>query len=383
MKLRKLRQFSMPNFQKLSNASANSIIVVLQGAQVYSDQVKNSTIGLNETLTSDSEVANYTGMTNIYDTVASLLNSTVPSLLPQVSDLSSNITQINEGLHILEANLSSFNANLFELQNGINQTSQLIYGIPASFIQIWAGIIANSTNPYLANSEANATLYQMSNNFGGNSESIGYYTLFYQVWNGTFQSAPINSITPIERESISVNQSVGIFLSSPGINNQTRQIITTVSSGLNVTNWNQSRAIANLTMSSVAAQVPSSLSSTLGVTPSDLVAQLYSLGASPSNASLANYTISLFSIGFSKNFTSPISGFSVSDLLHSAYDLGTSPTANASWNLASQFIANTTSSAFSGSPLFVVNSTSLDGAARRDWSKRDQFPSSFANQHPD
>ena len=56
-------------------------------------------------------------------------------------------------------------------------------------------------------------------------------------------------------------------------------------------------------MSSVAAQVPSSLSATLGVTPSDLVAQLYSLGASPSNASLENYTISLFSITFSRNFT--------------------------------------------------------------------------------
>ena len=181
---------------------------------MYSDQVKNSTIGLNETLT-DSKVANYTGMTSIYDTVASLLNSTVPSLLPQVSELSSNITQINEGLRTLEANLSSLNANLFELQNGINQTSQLIYGIPASFVQIWTGIIANGTNPYLANSEANATLYQMSNNFGGNSESIGYYTLFYQVWNGTFQSAPMNSITPIERESISVNQSVGAFPEQP------------------------------------------------------------------------------------------------------------------------------------------------------------------------
>ena len=68
----------------------------------------------------------------------------------------------------------------------------------------------------MANSEANATLYQMSDNFGGNAESIGYYTAFYQVWNSTFQ-APMNSTTPIERESISVNQSVHIFLSSPGI----------------------------------------------------------------------------------------------------------------------------------------------------------------------
>ena len=157
-----------------------------------------------------------------------------------------------------------------------------------------------------------------------------------------------------------------------------------VSSGLNVTNWNQSKAIANLTMSSVAAQVPSSLSSTLGVTPSDLVAQLYSLGASPSNASLENYTINLFSITFSKNFTSPSSGFSALSpsalrlrslgLLRQPMPVGILPLNSSQTQPAA---------AFSGSPLFVVNSTSLNEAARRDWSKRDRLSGSFANQRPD
>ena len=52
-------------------------------------------------------------------------------------------------------------------------------------------------------------------------------------------------------------------------------------------------------------------------------------------------------------------GFSVSNLIQSAYNLGKSPSNSQTWNLSCDFISNATQNAFSDSPLFTVNSTSL------------------------
>jgi hypothetical protein len=52
-------------------------------------------------------------------------------------------------------------------------------------------------------------------------------------------------------------------------------------------------------------------------------------------------------------------GFSVSDLVQSAYQLGSSPNETLIWNLACKLISNATQSTFSDSPLFTINSASL------------------------
>ena len=134
-------------FPKASNASDNSIIVLLQGGQVYSDQVKKGAIGLNETLSSDSNVANYTGMTSIYNAVSSLLNSTVPSLLPQVAYLSANISR-TEGLPPAA---------------GWNLTSQLIANATSSAFSGSPLFVVNSTSltGLLAGIGPNATSSQV------------------------------------------------------------------------------------------------------------------------------------------------------------------------------------------------------------------------------
>ncbi|HZW54883.1 MAG TPA: MMPL family transporter [Nitrososphaerales archaeon] len=347
-------------FPSIRNGSDNSIIIVLQNASIHSNAVKSAIFNLNSTIASDSRITNYTGMTSIYNIENSILNSTFPRLLNQTAELEANITTINKGLHSLKGNFSTLSSSMFQLENGINQTAQLVYGVPSAFVDIYSHIVSSGvTDPYIANSQANMTLYSQTGGFGGNPETIGYYTLFYRVWNSTFQTLP-NSTSLQDREAMAINQTATQFLQNPQLDSQTKKIFTAVATGLNVTTWNQQSSISNLTISTLAPSIPAQLTSTLGVTSQDLLTQLHSFGPSPSESTLSNYTISLFESSLSKNGSANVGGFSTSELLHASYNLGSTPTDEAKWNLSASFVANATANVFSGSPLFTVNETSLE-----------------------
>ena len=342
-----------------SNSSDSSILVVIQGAPVYSDSLKQDVLGLNDTISMDTGIGNYTGESSLYSLEASLLNSSVPDILNQTASLQSNIITINSGLYSLQDNLSELSTNLFQLQTGINQTAQLVYGVPAAFVGAWQGIIAQgpSISYTDANTNANATVYNLTSNFGGSTQTIGYYSAFYGAWMTSFQALP-NNTSVLDREAFAVNQAVTAMISSQQLDAQTSQMIGTVASGLTVTNWNQPDAVANLTISTMASSIPAELSSALGASPTSLVNQLYSFGSSPSNATLGNYAITLLEKSYT-NITTADAGFSVSDLMDSSYQLGSSPNDTQTWNLACDLISNATQSTFSDSPLFSINNASL------------------------
>ncbi len=207
---------------------------------------------------------------SLYSLEASLLNSSVPAILNQTASLQSNIGTINSGLYTLQGNLSLLSTNLFQLQSGINQTAQLIYGIPAAYVGAWQGIVAQGvTDPSAANMAANSTVYGLTSNFGGDAQSIGYYTAFFGAWTASFQAFS-NTTAVLDREAFAINQSVTAMLSNSQLDAQTSQMIGTVAAGLTVSSWNQPDAIANLTITTLASSIPSSLSSSLGASPSSL-----------------------------------------------------------------------------------------------------------------
>jgi RND superfamily putative drug exporter len=343
-----------------SNTSGgeDSILVVVQGAQVYSDLLKQKSLALNNTLYNDRDVANYTGESSLYSLEASLLNSSVPAILNQTTSLQSNIVPINSGLYALQDNLTFFSISLFQLQDGINQTAQLVYGIPATFVGVWQGIIAQGvTDPAIANLEANTTVYSLTSNFGGDAQSIGYYQAFFGAWSASFQALS-NDTTVLNRETFAVHQAVTAMLGSGQINSQTSLMVGSVASNLTVNNWNQPQAISNLTISTMTSSIPADISAALGASPSSLVNQLYNFGPNPSNLTLGNYAITLLQQSYS-NLTSADAGFSIADLMQSTYQLGTSPNSTQTWNLACDLISNATQSTFSQAPQFTVNATSL------------------------
>jgi putative drug exporter of the RND superfamily len=349
-------------FPEFGNNSESIIIIAVQGAPVYSDSLKDIVLELNGTLSKDKDIINYTGESNLYSLEASLLNESLPAIINQTANLQSNITTINSGLYSLQDNLSVLSTNLFQMQDGINQTAQLVYGVPAAYVNVWQGVSQQlsaygDTNPIDANTQANATMFSVTSNFGGNAESTAYYTAFFNAWNASYQSLP-DSTSVSDREAFAVGQAVTAFLNNPQLDAQTSQMLGLVASGLTVTTWNQFNALENLTISTMASSIPSELSSSLGTSAKSLVNELYSFGPSPSNATLGNYAISLLETSYS-NITMSDAGFSVSDLMQSAYLLGSSPSDAQAWTLACKFISNAAQSTFSDSPLFSVNSTSL------------------------
>ena len=339
-----------------NNASDNSILIVVQNAQVYSNQLKQAILALNDTVYNDPAISNYTGQTSLYSLEASLLNESLPAIVSQTPSLQSNIATISAGLYTLQDNLSTLSINLFQLQDGINQTASLVFGIPANFVGAWQQTVPQMPDPITASAYTNS-MFNVSANFGGDTQAQAYYSAFYMAWIASFSTLS-NSTSATDREATAIGQAVTDFISNPQLDAQTSQMFGLVASGLNTETWNQPSAIENLTISTIASSIPSSLSTSLGASPTSLVNELYSFGPSPSNATLANYAITLLETSYS-NLTSSDEGFSVADLMQSTYQLGASPSNEQTYNLACDLISNATQNSFVDSPLFQINATSL------------------------
>jgi RND superfamily putative drug exporter len=69
------------------NFSGNSIIVVLENQDVYAKDVRVGIVSLNTSLSSDSKLSDFTGITSIYSVEENLLDSTVPAYVEQVAHI--------------------------------------------------------------------------------------------------------------------------------------------------------------------------------------------------------------------------------------------------------------------------------------------------------
>ena len=107
-------------FPSSTNGSDNSILVVIQGAPVYSDALKQDVLALSDTLSNDTGVGNYTGESSLYSLEASLLTSSIPDILTQAASLQSSIVAINSGLYSPQDNQSASSIN-----SQINDTSSI------------------------------------------------------------------------------------------------------------------------------------------------------------------------------------------------------------------------------------------------------------------
>lgn len=341
-------------FPSASTSSGNnSIILVIQATQIYSNSVKSAIQNLSDSIASDKTISNYTGMQSVFTTETGLLNSTAPNFVSSLEVLFDNISSINKAEYALQANLSSLHAQLFQLQNGVNNTAALVYGVPNNFVVIWEGVQAKGvTDPYQANMYANSTIVNETNNFGGNVQSLSYYSIFYKSWNASFAEMP-NSTSIVAREEFSINQSLAAILQSPNLDSSAKMIFSGVGKNLNTLTWNDSRAISNLTMTLMVSNIPNSLTTTLGISPSTLISEIYNLGPEATNSSYGTIVVSILTNQSSSNPTAK-------KLINDAYSLGASPSTIQIFNLSSKFFANATASSFVDSPLFTVNSTALD-----------------------
>jgi len=133
------------------NFSDNSVIVVLQNQDVYSNDVRLGILSLNHTLSTDSLLPDFTGITSIYSVEEDLLYSTVPAYVKQVAQIAGQIPGSVNGT--VAWHLASR-----ELAASVSQTfaSSPLFTINATSLSyLLSGLDANSTSSQIRASVAN------------------------------------------------------------------------------------------------------------------------------------------------------------------------------------------------------------------------------------
>jgi hypothetical protein len=328
-------------FPASMNQSEDQVILVLQSNDVYSADIRGSILALNTTLSNDASVQNFTGVTSLYSAERGMLLSSLPNLVNQTRSLADTIRMINSKLYETQANLTSTHAAIFNLENGVNQTAQMVYGIPMMYTSTWMNIVSQGvTNPYLANQQANQTVLQMTSSFGGNQLSLSYYSIFTNMWNTSFANPMIND--PMDRAQFASNLTALSFAQSAPLDNQTKGLIISVARGLNITTWNRGEAVRDLTLNIIETQMPTSGTSADNASSNSLLLELYDLSPNPSQEAIANLTINLFTKQLAEQYPELLSatldgglGMSTHDFIVSIYNLGEKPSEESSLNLAS------------------------------------------------
>ena len=133
------------------NFSSDSVIVVLQNKDVYSNDVRLGTLSLNHTLSTDSMLPDFTGITSIYSVEENLLYSTVPAYLRQIALIAAQIPGSANGT-------GAWHLASQELAAGVSQTfaSSPLFTVNAtSLSDLLSGLDANSTSGQIRASVAN------------------------------------------------------------------------------------------------------------------------------------------------------------------------------------------------------------------------------------
>ena len=127
-------------FPSSANSSENSIIVVIQGASVYSDSLKQDMLALDTALSKDTGVVNYTGESSLYSLEDSLLSSSVPTILNQTATLQSILVTINSELYSSQTNQSE------SVTNSNSNITTTAAGFPVSDLTELANQLGPSPN---------------------------------------------------------------------------------------------------------------------------------------------------------------------------------------------------------------------------------------------
>jgi len=127
-------------FPSSANSSENSIIVVIQGASVYSDSLKQDMLALDTALSKDTGVVNYTGESSLYSLEDSLLSSSVPTILNQTGTLQSALVTINSELYSSQTNQSE------SVTNSNSNITTTAAGFPVSDLTELANQLGPSPN---------------------------------------------------------------------------------------------------------------------------------------------------------------------------------------------------------------------------------------------
>ncbi len=186
-----------------TNTSTGPIIVVFQNQNVYSDEVKDDVLSLNQTLGSDPKLINFTGILSPYSEEGSLLDSTIPIYITQIAQIAGQLPSSANTTATWDAATRVF----------VNTTSSLFASSPlftinaSSLYSLLSQLNVNSTPTQVRTSVANLLStdgladypYQLSASILKNFVSPDNKTMIFQIG---FSSTPNASVVIQTRTAV-------------------------------------------------------------------------------------------------------------------------------------------------------------------------------------
>jgi RND superfamily putative drug exporter len=186
-----------------TNTSTGPLIIVFQNQDVYSNGVKADLLSLNRTLGSDPKLANFTGILSIYSEEESLLDSTVPTYVSQISQIVGEQAGPANGPAVWDAAAAAF----------VNTTSSMFASSPlfsingSSLYDLLSGLNASSTpgqvRAYVANLLSADSFadypYKLSASITKNFVSSDNKTMIFQIG---FSSPPSSNLVTETRAAV-------------------------------------------------------------------------------------------------------------------------------------------------------------------------------------
>ena len=242
------------------------------------DPISNSTYTI---YTDVSKAAN--GTISGYNT----FNSSVKSVENFTIELISIDSYFNSVHYNISLAVRSYSTLFKSYEYTINNTSQLLYGIPLAYYTIYNNKSLAAYPTPQRDYFASKTLLNETQNFGNSSLSVGYYRAFYNTWNNT--SNPYYNGPEYSRLNFSIQQAY-TWLNNTVLNSslyQTeREIFTRVHSSFNLISYSNNATRENITLS-----LDYSLTSSYGAGDMDIFNATYQNFVSRGNETLLSQNL--------------------------------------------------------------------------------------------
>ncbi len=284
-------------------SNGSSLLVVTQNTTVDSQGGTSGLLSLQENMTAYLKtVPGYENLTSIF----TLENSTL-------ANFSNGIKQELNGTYPL---ISSLNSQIQLLNQSINQTLGLIYGLPAIYLSYYNGTPGSNVTAYQRTYQAALAL--------GNPSAQAYVNSFTHYWNLTNQSLlySISEMNSSIYETLFGASNFALLLSQ----NQTQQNFTyslfygyAFSSYLQMKYYNE--FVKNYTVAAIAPQLSTNsslvsfINDSLALNVTNFLDKVYTLGQPATAAQIVNFMIPMVTRGLEASLNgSPVISYNSKSL---------------------------------------------------------------------
>jgi RND superfamily putative drug exporter len=174
------------------------------------------------------------------------LNSSIGPLENFTTELKTIDVYFNSTYYNISFAVTSYTSIFTNYKIVINNVSELIYGVPLAYFEVYNNISAAYPN-YTTSAKdqlAAQELLKSTSNFGNNSESLDYFDAFYGAWNNS--SNPYYNGSGNERLNLSIEQAFSGLNST--LNQTQKMLYDPIYSAFNTSSYSSYATRENITL---------------------------------------------------------------------------------------------------------------------------------------